>query len=178
MWTSFLGTGGKLARVLGFGVINSLLQLVLHIQLLPHHQLVVPWPGFALPACLEEVIIGCMAVPGGVLLPKDRLLVECHGLLMSLAQVASVGVEVDVPSWSGSTNVGARVDHVHQACVVLVHCMLEQSVVCVCTVKTSEFPTFNSDGFLKPMEPGSRAVNLGTFSPVSSWNFLHMLEPT
>ena len=119
-----------------------------------------------------------MAVPGGVFLAQDCLLVERYGLLMSLTQVASVGVEVDVPSWSGRTNVGARVDHVHQACVVLVHCMLEQSVVYVCTVQTSIFPTFNCDGFLKPMDPGSRAVNLGTFSPVSSWNFLHMLEPT
>ena len=131
MWTSFLGAGGKLARVLGFGVINSFLQLVLHIQLLPHHQLVVPWPGSALPACLEEVIIGCMAVPGGVLLSKDRLLVECHGLLMSLAQVASVGVEVDVPSWSGGPDVGAGVDHLHQARIVLVHRVLQQSVVYV-----------------------------------------------
>ena len=131
MWTSFLGAGGKLARVLGFGVINSLLQLVLHIQLLPHHQLVVPWPGFALPACLEEVIIGCMAVPGGVLLAQNCLLVERHGLVMSLAQVTSVGVEVDVPSWSGGARGGARVDHVHQACIVLVHRVLQQSVVYV-----------------------------------------------
>ena len=72
-----------------------------------------------------------MAVPGGVLLSQDCLLVERHGLLMSLAQVASVGVEVDVPSWSGRADVGACVDHVHQTCIVLVHRVLQQSVVYV-----------------------------------------------
>ena len=130
-WTSFLGAGGKLARVLGFGVVDSLLKPALHVQLLSHHEHLVPWPGFAPPACLEEVVIGCMAVPGGVLLAQDRLLVERHGLVMSLAQVASVGVEIDVPSWSGGARGGARVDHVHQASIVLVHRVLQQSVVYV-----------------------------------------------
>merc|ERR1712223_98691 len=123
-WASLLGAGGKLARILGLGVVDSLLHLSLHIQLLSHHQHLVPGTGFALPACLDEVVIVCVAVPGGVLLAKDCLLVECHGLLVSFAQVASIGVEVDVPGWSGCADVSARVDHVHRAGVVLVHCVL------------------------------------------------------
>ena len=125
-WASIGGAESLSARVLDNGVVDSLLHLAVHIQLLSHLEHLVSWLGFALPACLEEVVIGGVAVPGGVLLAKDRLLVKSHSLLVAFGQVASIGVEVDMSSWSRRARRGACVDQVHQMSIILVHSSLQE----------------------------------------------------
>ena len=55
-----------------------------------------------------------VAAPGPVLKPPDRIIIELHGLVMSMFQISAIGIEVEVAPGLRGAIAGRGVDHVHE----------------------------------------------------------------